>query len=37
VIDATGDPGVVHTQVLDAVSSVLGAQWRLSAAETGRP
>jgi dTMP kinase len=37
VIDATKDPGVVHTQVLDAVSSVFGAQWRLSVAETGRP
>lgn len=37
VIDATGDPGVVHTQVLDAVSSVFGAQWHLSAAETGGP
>jgi dTMP kinase len=37
VIDATGEPGVVHTQVLDAVSSLLGAQRRLSAAETGRP
>jgi dTMP kinase len=37
VIDATEAPGVVHTHVLDAVSSVLGAQRRLSAAETGRP
>jgi dTMP kinase len=37
VIDATGDPGVVHTQILDAVSSMLGAHGRLSAAETGRP
>lgn len=36
VIDATWDPSVVHTQVLDAVSSMLGAHACVSAAETGR-
>jgi dTMP kinase len=36
VIDATGEPDVVHTQILDAVSSWIGARRRLSAAETGR-
>jgi dTMP kinase len=36
VVDATGEPDVVHTQILDAVSSWFGARRRLSAAETGR-